>query len=220
MPGRLLALALALVLTGGLAAAQPLPARPRRAGGVAIFTGSFDPIHEGHLRVARAARDELGVDRVILLPRPPYGEKHPVAVADRAAMIRLAVAGTPGIEVADNATIRTLARRGDEVVLAGFRARDPRQRVFRIQGTDSLLKTLEAGFLQQNLARGIHYAVVPRAGYPLPKRLPRGVSVLRPTPEVVSSSAIRRSLAEGHAPRGLPAVVARYIRDHGLYRAR
>jgi nicotinate-nucleotide adenylyltransferase len=210
-------LRLGLALVALLAAA---PAAARDRSGVAIFTGTFDPIHEGHLKVALAARDELGVDRVILLPRPPYGEKQPVSVADRAAMIRLAVAGTPGIEVADAATIRMLARAGDEAVISTIQARDPRRPVIRIHGTDSLLKTLEAGYLRENLARGIRYAVVPRAGYELPRRLPPGVTVLRPTPDTVSSTAIRRALAEGRAPRGLPTAVARYIRARGLYRPR
>ncbi len=207
-----------LVALAALLALAPAQARPR--GGVAVFTGSFDPIHEGHLRVARAARDELGVERVILVPRPPYGEKHPLPVRERAAMIRLAVQGSPGLEVADDATIRLLARAGDEAVMDAFRDRDPRRPVYRVQGTDSLQKSLASGYVRENLARGIRYAVVPRAGYELPRRLPAGVAVLRPTPEPVSSSSIRRSLAAGRSPRGLPPPVARYIQARGLYRAR
>jgi nicotinate-nucleotide adenylyltransferase len=73
-----------------------------RGGRVAFFGGSFDPPHLGHLALARAARDALGLDRVLFAPvgaQPlkPKGTTAPFA--DRFAMTELAIAGEPGFEI-------------------------------------------------------------------------------------------------------------------------
>jgi nicotinate-nucleotide adenylyltransferase len=69
---------------------------------VASFGGSFDPPHLGHLAVARAAREALGLDTVLFAPvgaQPlkPHGST--AGFEDRLAMTRLAVAGEPGFAV-------------------------------------------------------------------------------------------------------------------------
>jgi nicotinate-nucleotide adenylyltransferase len=73
---------------------------------VAFFGGSFDPPHLGHLAVARAAREALGLDTVLFAPvgaqplkqRPGrYGSS--ASFADRVAMTRLAIAGEPGLAI-------------------------------------------------------------------------------------------------------------------------
>ncbi|MGA7856955.1 MAG: nicotinate (nicotinamide) nucleotide adenylyltransferase [Terracidiphilus sp.] len=69
---------------------------------IAYFGGSFDPPHRGHLAVARAARNALGLDLVLFAPvgaQPlkPLGSK--AGFDDRLAMTRLAIAGKPGFEI-------------------------------------------------------------------------------------------------------------------------
>ena len=73
-----------------------------RGGRVAFFGGSFDPPHLGHLGVARAAREALGLDRVLFAPvgAQPLKQKGSTApFADRVAMTELAIAGETGFEV-------------------------------------------------------------------------------------------------------------------------
>ena len=68
----------------------------------AFFGGSFDPPHRGHVAVARAAREALGLDRVLFAPvgaQPLKPRGSTAAFADRVAMTRLAIAGEPGFEV-------------------------------------------------------------------------------------------------------------------------
>lgn len=70
----------------------------------ALFGGSFDPVHAGHLAIARAAREQAGIDRVIFLPaaRSPFKENRPAVTAEeRLTMLRLAVEGGDGMEVSD-----------------------------------------------------------------------------------------------------------------------
>src|SRR5215468_8846275 len=70
----------------------------RRLG---LFGGSFDPPHEGHLHVARAARGRFGLDRVVFVPaaEPPHKPGRELAPgADRMAMLRLLLEGEPRCE--------------------------------------------------------------------------------------------------------------------------
>ncbi|NIA22030.1 MAG: adenylyltransferase/cytidyltransferase family protein, partial [Anaerolineaceae bacterium] len=72
----------------------------------ALFGGTFNPIHLGHLAIARAALDELGLEKLVLVPsaRPPHKTARPLAPdEDRLEMCRLAVAaaGDPRLEVSD-----------------------------------------------------------------------------------------------------------------------
>jgi nicotinate-nucleotide adenylyltransferase len=76
-------------------ATEPVAVVPGRTG---IFGGTFDPIHHGHLAIAEAAREVLGLERVLFVPsnRPPHRPDPPVAGAeDRARMVELAIAGNP-----------------------------------------------------------------------------------------------------------------------------
>jgi nicotinate-nucleotide adenylyltransferase len=70
------------------------------AQAIGIFGGSFDPIHNGHLALARAARDALQVTELLLVPAARPWQKHPVTdAAHRAQMVELAIAGEPRLRL-------------------------------------------------------------------------------------------------------------------------
>ena len=65
---------------------------------IGVFGGTFDPIHVAHLAVAEAARDALGLERVLFVPnrQPPHKPDQVVTPAeDRVAMVRAAIADNP-----------------------------------------------------------------------------------------------------------------------------
>ena len=69
---------------------------------VAFFGGSFDPPHEGHLAIARAARDALSLDTVLFAPvgaQPLKPNGSAASFEERVAMVKLAIAGEPGFAV-------------------------------------------------------------------------------------------------------------------------
>ncbi|MCP3919857.1 MAG: nicotinate (nicotinamide) nucleotide adenylyltransferase [bacterium] len=75
-----------------------------------LFGGSFDPVHTGHLHVARAAQEAFGLDRVVFVPaaRPPHKPGKQLAVGeDRLAMLALAIAGEPTWELSSLELERT-----------------------------------------------------------------------------------------------------------------
>jgi nicotinate-nucleotide adenylyltransferase len=198
-----------------------------------ILGGSFDPIHNAHLHVAREARRRLALDRVLFVPArvPPH---KPVAAATsaerRLAMVKLAIAGEPGFEVSDV----ELRREGPSYTIDTVRSELDRlgadAEIFFLVGTDQALE-LDTWRRIDDLARlctlvpvarpGFHLADLDRLARKLPAELAARIksAALDTAPMDVSSTDIRRRVREGQSIADLvPPAVARYIREHGLYR--
>jgi nicotinate-nucleotide adenylyltransferase len=213
---------------------------------VLLYGGTFDPVHAGHLAVARAARDELGAT-VHLLPAadPPHRDATGADAAQRVHMLELAITdghgrGEPGL-VVDG---RELARAGASYTVDTLREvraeLGPDAPLAWITGDDSF-RSLPDWHGWEALFDLAHFVVALRPGHSLddlPPALAGRVAtrwVERPAdlraspagslyrlhfpPRPESASAIRRDLAAGRTPAGLPAAVERYIRVTGLYGA-
>lgn len=203
--------------------------------------GTFDPIHEGHLDVARAAHTTLGLAGLTFVPTniPPH-RTPPVASAEhRVAMTRLA-ASEPWMDVStleigpDIPGPSYTAMTMDRLEQAGTDLRT----LVVVTGADAFAGILTWHRAAELLNR-VTFAVVSRPGYPapalraqLPELAPRmctpsdwatrtGPSIVlvdAPT-SPVSSTMVRAAAAAGHSLSGLvPAPVASYIAAHGLYR--
>ena len=188
---------------------------------LAIFGGTFDPIHEGHLAVARAAAERFGLGRVLLVPaaHPPHKTDGARAPYDaRVRMAELACAGDPRFEVSrlEENTPRSYSVDTIEKVLA---AMAPGDDLFFLIGADAFAE-VQTWRRWQDVARGVVFLVVSRPGhiYEIPEgvRMERLDNLRLP----ISSSEIRAELAAGRTPAGLPEAVLDYIVEHGLYGAR
>lgn len=182
---------------------------------IGLFGGSFDPVHIGHLALARAARRELKLDRLYFIPvrKSPLKPGVPRASARaRAAMLKLALRG----EAAFRVDAWELGRPGPSYTyktLRHLRRKHPRAEWFLLLGGDSW-----RGFRKWRRWREVREAARPvvagRGAKP-----GGGALVLRARPPRVSSTEIRRRGARGASLRGLvPAAVERYISRGGLYR--
>jgi len=211
---------------------------------VAVFGGSFNPVHYGHLLLADEVLEALALDQVLFVPAASPPHKDPsrlAAAADRCEMVRLAVAEHPRFVVSDVElrrpgpsytvdTLQALAGRGDDLYL--------------VVGSEMFLDLL-AWRQPARLARLARLVVVPREGTAFDptgavaqkvlreigveggfveaargEEPEQGVIVAHATSLPISASDLRRRVREGRSLAfRVPPAVAAYIRTHGLYRA-
>ncbi len=196
---------------------------------MALFGGTFDPIHESHVSMALRLAQRLELDRVVLMPTfvPPHKIKESMAPAeDRLAMCRLVAQEHPVLDVSD----MELRRGGASFTvdtLSALHEQYPDTRWYLFTGAD-MFCTLRTWHRFEDIARMAVLCTVPREGTET-ARLHAYAAALRAdgidcyvddTPEQpISSTDIRRRLAAGESLDGLvPQKVAAYIRDRGLYR--
>lgn len=185
-----------------------------------LFGGSFDPVHNGHLLVMQAAREELGLDRLFVIPaaRSPF-KPHaaPTAPEMRTALLRIALVGWPWTEI-DTQEVQRGGVSYTIDTLRSYESRFPSAELFFLIGGDHvplLPKWREA----EALAALATFVVIPRPGqvdveFPPPFRGRR----LSGFPLGVSSSQIRARVQQGKGIEHLvPPAVAEAISHKGLY---
>lgn len=198
-----------------------------------LLGGSFNPIHFGHLIGARAAAEQLGLDRVILIPSaiPPHKPRMELAAAEhRLAMARAAVAGDALFEVDDLELRRHRPSYTFDTVTELRQRLGGDAQLFWMIGGDSLPE-LATWHRVAELVDLVDIVTLARPGFAAPRldalrqqigaaRVERLLAWRLTTPEIqVSASDIRRRLAEGRSIRYLtPDAVIDYIDRNGLYR--
>lgn len=143
-----------------------------------LFGGSFDPVHEGHLHVARAARRRLGLDRMVWLvsPQNPLKARRAGDLEDRLEHVR-AVAGGPGVIISDIEARLGINRTAE--LIDRLRVRHTGVRFVWIMGADGLADLHRWG-RWRDIARRVPICVVSRPGAPLRARLSPAARELAP----------------------------------------
>jgi len=187
---------------------------------IGLFGGSFDPVHLGHLLVAQAAREELGLAALYFIPAaqsPFKPERRPTPAAQRMQLLRLALAAKPWCMLDDQEIQRGGISYTVDTV-RNYAERFPGDELYYLIGADhvtQLPKWREA----DELARLAHFVVIPRPGRaeaPLPAPF-RGRNLVG-FPLGVSSSQIRERVQKNlPIDKLVPAAVAETIRNNGLY---
>ena len=206
-----------------------------------FYGGTFDPVHDGHLAIARAARDALDCTvRLVPAADPPHRAPPGADALQRAAMLDLAVAGETRLCVDRRELLRDAPSYTVDT-LRGLRAdHGDRASIAWLVGADSLIG-LPTWREWQALFDLAHFVVAERPGFDLDAVLPPALaealagrwagtaSDLRMAPagrlfrlrqplHAGSATDVRASIAAGDAWESLvPAAVAAYIRRHGLY---
>jgi len=215
-------------------------------GAIALFGGSFDPIHAGHLAVAQAAQRRFHLDAVHFIPssRPPHKAKRELApFIHRYAMVALACAEHAGF-------LASLAEAGPDGAgghvfysidtVRKFRREHAHDRLYFILGADSFLE-ISTWKSYEALLESCDFIIAHRPGFRLdalrlvvpPELLGRErshdphtillrktkVHLLATVSSDVSSPEIRQRRKHGQAIHGLvPARVEEYILEQALYR--
>lgn len=200
---------------------------------VALFGGTFDPPHRGHLGIARAAADAFRLDQVLFAPAGQQPLKLDVTSAsfsERLAMLELACAeeardprfvvssiDAPRADGTPNYTVDTLTTLQEQM---------PEATLYNLVGADSF-QSLRHWRQPERLLALSEWIVVSRPGYPLDDlsalRLTEAqrarVHLLETVHEDVSATALRQRLAAGESCTDLLGrAVASYIHAHQLYR--
>ncbi|MEI6070762.1 MAG: nicotinate-nucleotide adenylyltransferase [Verrucomicrobiae bacterium] len=180
-----------------------------------LYGGSFDPIHNGHLILAREALENLGLDRVVFIPAKisPHKLLHPPAPPElRCEMVAAAVAGEPGFGWSDCEILREGPSFAVDTVRE-MRALHPGAEIFYLIGGDNLaalhtwngIGTLRGLATFVVLSRGEGFA---DHGFPV---ISRRVDI--------SSTDIRNRVASGKSVRYLvPEAACAILSQHRLYR--
>ena len=185
-----------------------------------LYGGSFDPVHIGHLLVARAALEELGLGRLFFIPAaqsPFKPDSRPAPAPVRLQLLRLALAGWMDCEL-DEQEIRRGGVSYTLDTLRDYRKRFPKAELFYLIGADHASK-LNGWREPGELAALAEFVVIPRPGE-TPAHCPppfRG-RMLKGFPLAVSSLEIRARLKAGLPVEPLvPSAVAEAIRAAKLY---
>jgi nicotinate-nucleotide adenylyltransferase len=213
-----------------------------------VFGGTFDPIHCGHLELARELRTALGFSAVRFIPAgdPPHRAAPVATAAHRLAMVELAIADHPDLQLDAREVLRP-GRSYTVPTLEELRNEEPSRPLALIVGADAFLG-LPTWHRWREVFSLAHVVVVGRPGVTIADALPPALadewsrrrcldaaalgqaaagSVLLQavTAHPISASAIRAQLARGAdglaAVRSLlPAAVLAYIDRNQLYRSR
>ncbi len=204
---------------------------------IGILGGTFDPIHNGHLAVARAARQRFRLDRIYFVPcgRPPHKDRPGLSdYLDRFTMVALACRGEPGLVASlleAGPDLRGHRRSYSIDTVRRLRRRHPRARIYFLLGMDAFLYLPTWKNFRQ-LVRLCDFIVAARPGFDWRRAAPVVAAVRarrgsgRPSvfylPAVrarASATAIRRAVRCGQdVSRQAPTAVADYIEKMGLYR--
>lgn len=213
---------------------------------IALFGGTFDPIHAGHLRAAQAAARRFRLDRILFVPsgKPPHKvHDHLTSFAHRYGMVALACAGRAGFVPSMLEAPRADGRPHYSIttVRRVKRSIGRRDRLYFLIGVDAFLDLPEWKAFRE-LLDSVNFIVVSRPGYSnreivkiVPPELVRrsgsrqekdtialrhsAVHILRGVDVPVASSDIRECIRDGRRVAGLvPPLVEEYMRKEGLYR--
>jgi len=182
-----------------------------------LFGGTFDPIHDAHIEVAREVLRRFEVARVVFIPatRPHHKDRGAQAsFEDRVRMAELACAGEPRFEVS---RIEENFERSYSILTVEKMLAEGAGPLSFLIGADAFAE-IETWHRWKELVRMVEFIVVTRPGAEW--RLPAGAKVVE-MPGLrlpISSSEVRRALASGEPDVPVPPAVREWIRERGLYR--
>jgi len=188
---------------------------------VALFGGTFDPIHHTHRAIIDAVLDTGLVDLVLVIPnRDPWQKSEVIASAqDRLEMCRLALGSHADVEISDIEVLRE----GPSYTIDTVRELallHPEWKMSLVLGADSIA-TFHSWHLADDLSQLVEILGIARPGHEFhsgaPLSHPLRINRVEMRESTLSATEIRAELNAGRVPPGLNPAVLHYIHAHSLY---
>lgn len=203
---------------------------------VAMFGGTFDPVHNGHLQTVWQLKNDLAIDQVHWVPsaQPPHREQPGASAMQRLAMLELALKPYAGM-CADDIEIRRQGPSYTVLTAQELRQQNPDASLVLIVGADAM-QSFHTWYQHERILQLTNLIVMHRAGYSselssvlLPyvtnqvadlQAHRNGKVLVYPAPAVpISATLVRQNLHNGvSVTEWVPAPVVDYIVQHDLYR--
>lgn len=190
-------------------------ARKRKIG---IYFGTFDPVHEGHVSVAKSALTEFGLEKVILVTNALPDHKKPTPLGYRQAMVIERIKNEAGIETALFDSHFYLSKFDKSVLIEKIRQDLGSNNIYLIDGGDSFIKLLSLNQIEPTPVT--NYIVNARGeDIQVPEHLKKKVHVATTKTDSMSSSDVRAEIAQGQTPDStkMKPTLIKMIREWGLY---
>lgn len=208
---------------------------------IAVFGGTFDPVHIGHLRSALEVVEELELEQLRLMPNadPPHRARPAVDASQRLRLLQLAVANEPALVIDERELQRRQTSWTIDSLLSLRQELGPQVALYFVLGQDTF-QGLPGWHRWQEILEHCHLLVLQRPDMAVswPQQLQElvdrcqaacwrevdaaagNIFFLQQTPLPVSATDIRQRLAAGKNVRFLlPEASLHYIHTHGLYRS-
>ena len=182
---------------------------------IGILGGTFDPVHNAHLAIARSALEHLALGRILWIPTgaPSYRPAPLAAASHRVAMLILAIADEPRYAI-DTRELRPGASGFTFDSISSLKSENPQDQFVLMMGADQY-ETRATWHRWADIEKICDVAVFARPG----SNLNGKAKTIPMTPMAISASDLRVRIGRGDDVSAmLPAPVLAYIREQGLYR--
>ena len=187
---------------------------------IALFGGTFDPVHLGHLVTAEDIRKNLKLDKVIFIPagRPPHKSEADVTNAEhRLKMLELAVKPFPKFEISDYELKKSGKSYTIDTVRYFKKILNKGDKLYFIAGSD-IVRQIKLWKEWEKLIKEVHLLIMARPGFKAGKKASEFGSLIEIKNIDISSSAIRKTIKKGlPVTYMVPETVEKYIYEHKLY---
>lgn len=199
---------------------------------IGLFGGTFDPIHNLHLRIAKTAKSELELDEVIFIPtgNPPHKDNNRVSdFVHRSNMVKIAIADIPEFSISEIENNEIYKKSFTSDTLDALSSLYKEDLLYFIVGSDSLFD-IESWKNPQNIFEKAIIVVFNRPNISAEKELMERIAYLKKKydarieyvkiiEEALSSTQIRNDLIDGELdfPGIILPEVEAYIKEHRLY---
>lgn len=202
---------------------------------IALFGGTFDPIHNGHLQTVNALKQDLSIDEVrwVVSAKPPHRDRPSATPQQRLEMLALALEPYDGM-ICDDIELKREGPSYTVLTLETYRQQFPNDHIVLIVGAD-VMQSFHTWHQYEKITQLAHMIVMHRPGYQSTvadvlkpfetkqatdlKAVKSGKVLVYPAPAVpISATAIREKLFNGERIEGLvPDAIVDYVDVQNLY---